>query len=419
MITGVSLKNKSEEECTNAILEIKGDHQVNGQTTKQIIFDREPGIVPARNSLNANGIELILKAAGQKVGLAEVSIRLVREKARATKARVRARFGYLPPNQLNMDLCMDSISVLNRIPKQGQSVTPYQVFTDKKPDYVWDMRAEWGEPIVVKKPKGVSSDLTVTGQWAIIVRRIMNGTGVLKVYLIQSKRYAYRLKFVRAKAPEWVLEALKDINPEANISFKDGEETQSNHNLHDLIDQIEAQDVTVVEDDEAVEIDDPIDGIGDKDKQTTVMQSIKSVKEAWDDNDYYPVKVEKIEDESTMQVEAQLEQIEPQSSGQYITRYGQVSRPPNRLIETAYVILKEMSDNNCNHDPDGYAKQTIECTYAMKALLFQKAMQEKPEEAMKALREEVLKAVTIGIWEPIHVKSLADEQQKMIIPRPW
>jgi hypothetical protein len=125
------------------------------------------------------------------------------------------------------------------------------------------------------------------------------------------------------------LEALKDIDPEANISFEDGEETQSNHNLHDLIDQIEAQDVIVVEDDEAVEIDDPIDGIGDKDKQTVVMQSIKSVEEAWDDNDYYPVKVEKVEDESTMQVEAQPEQIEPQSSCQYITRYGQVARPPN------------------------------------------------------------------------------------------
>jgi hypothetical protein len=41
----------------------------------------------------------------------------------------------------------------------------------------------------------------------------------------------------------------------------------------------------------------------------------------------------------------------------------------------------------------------------------------KPEEAMKALREEVLKAVKIGIWEPIHVKSLSEEQQKMIIPQ--
>ena len=38
---------------------------------------------------------------------AEVSIRLVREKARATKAGVRAMFGYMPANQFNVDLCMD------------------------------------------------------------------------------------------------------------------------------------------------------------------------------------------------------------------------------------------------------------------------------------------------------------------------
>jgi hypothetical protein len=60
------------------------------------VFDREPGIVPIEDKLLMNGIELKLKAIGQKVGLAEVSIRLVREKARAAKAGVRAKFNNLP-----------------------------------------------------------------------------------------------------------------------------------------------------------------------------------------------------------------------------------------------------------------------------------------------------------------------------------
>jgi hypothetical protein len=90
-----------------------------------------------------------------------------------------------------MDLCMDSISVLNRIPKQNQSKTPYKAFTGKNIDFVRDLRVEWGEPVVVKKPKGISSDLSVTGQWAVVVRRVMDGTGVIKVYLVQSKKYAY------------------------------------------------------------------------------------------------------------------------------------------------------------------------------------------------------------------------------------
>jgi hypothetical protein len=39
--------------------------------------------------------------------------------------------------------------------------------------------------------------MTVTGEWAVVVRRIMNGSGVLKVYLItgNSRQHAYRLQF--------------------------------------------------------------------------------------------------------------------------------------------------------------------------------------------------------------------------------
>ncbi len=58
-----------------------------------------------------------------------------------------------------------------------------------------DFRAEWGELIITKKTKKIASDLTVTGEWAAVVRRIMNGSGVLKVYLINSRKYAYRLQF--------------------------------------------------------------------------------------------------------------------------------------------------------------------------------------------------------------------------------
>ena len=31
-----------------------------------------------------------------------------------------------------------------------------------------------GELVIVKKPKGISSDLRVTGEWAMVVRRLMN-----------------------------------------------------------------------------------------------------------------------------------------------------------------------------------------------------------------------------------------------------
>ena len=120
-----------------------------------------------------------------------------------------------------MDLCLDSIQIMNRIPKMGKEESPYELFTRKEMDYLRDLRADWGEPVIVKKPKGIASDLKVTGQWAVVVRRIMNGTGVLKVYLIQTKKYAYHLQFQRAIATVWVSDALEQVSQMQNIGFKD------------------------------------------------------------------------------------------------------------------------------------------------------------------------------------------------------
>jgi hypothetical protein len=82
---------------------------------------------------------------------------------------VIAKYGYLPTNEFKVDLCLDSIAVMNRIPKIYSEKTPYQLFTDSTVDFVRDLRVDWGEPILVKKPKGIASDLQVTGQWAVVV----------------------------------------------------------------------------------------------------------------------------------------------------------------------------------------------------------------------------------------------------------
>jgi len=418
MMTGVPLKDKSEEVCTNAILQVKAVYARNRHELKQLVFDREPGIVPIEDELLKCGIELKLKAAGQKVGLAEVSIRLIREKARATKAGVRAKFGYLPPNQFNMDLCLDTIAVLNRIPKLDMEKTPCEMFTNGQVDYMRDFRVEWGEPIVVKKPKGISSDLKVTGQWAVVVRRIMNGTGVLKVYLVQSKRYAYRLHFARAIAPEWVLENLKDLSDNIQIGFEEESQGSEDAGLEAVIEeekQVEVFDNTYDPDPE----DDEVEIIGSSDRVQVVMQSIKSVEDAWNE---LAVKQEKIDEEISEETETEDDtKVEPEQQmgpGVYVTRLGRVSRPPNRLIETAYAVIRETYRQNFSEDCDDLKKEIVECTYAMgKALLFQKAVVDKPEEAMQALREEVIKAIKINIWHPVHLKDLTEEQKKLIIPQ--
>jgi hypothetical protein len=67
-----------------------------------------------------------------------------------------------------MDLCLDSILVLNQIPKQGLKKPFYNLFAESQKDYMQDFQVEWGEPVVVKKHKGAVSDLKVTGhgEWS-------------------------------------------------------------------------------------------------------------------------------------------------------------------------------------------------------------------------------------------------------------
>ena len=162
LIIGYALKDKTYGEVLHAIEYIDEQHKLAKHKLERLTFDRESSIVVMQEDIEARGIKLSLKAARQKVGLAEVSIRLIREEARATKAGVRAIYGYTPANQFNIDLCLDTISVLNRTMKDAYPRTPFEVFTGESIDFLRDFRCRWGELVIVKKPKGISSDLHVT-----------------------------------------------------------------------------------------------------------------------------------------------------------------------------------------------------------------------------------------------------------------
>ena len=232
LIIGYALKDKTYGEVLHAIEYIDEQHKLAKHKVERLTFDRESSIVVMQEDIETRGIKLSLKAAGQNVGLAEVSIRLIREKARATKAGVRAIYGYIPANQFNIELCLDTISILNRTTKDSYPLTPFELFSGESIDYLPDFRCRWGE---LKKPKGISSDLHVTGEWAMVVRRFMNKSGVFKVFLIGSRKYAYRLSFRRAKVPDWVITAMNSIG-EKSIGFEDDQREGTETNIDNLND---------------------------------------------------------------------------------------------------------------------------------------------------------------------------------------
>ena len=119
------------------------------------------------------------------------------------------------------------------------SATPHELFTGDKVDQNRDFRCRWGELVIVKKPKGIASDLKTTGEWAMVVRRSMNHTGVLKIYLIGTRSYAYRLKFVRATVPEWNITAIKSTGGRT-IGFEDDNENDLTLETRPIAQNIEA-----------------------------------------------------------------------------------------------------------------------------------------------------------------------------------
>jgi hypothetical protein len=238
------------------------------------------------------------------------------------------------------------------------------------------------------------------------------------VYLVQSEKYAYHLHFMHAVAPEWVLESLKELNSDVKIGF----EEDSLYDAEDISNVIAKEENKQDEMHESNPEDngDEVQFIGGHEQQQVILKSVKEAEDAWKNMSVKGevIKEEEEQDENEEQTEEEERLTQGEQSGHYVTRFGRVSCPPVRLMESTYAVLKETYHQNSYEGSDNKAKEAIECTYSMKkALLFDKAMVARPEEAMKALREEVIKAIRINIWHPIHPKDLSKEEQDLIIPQ--
>ncbi len=56
---------------------MKADYLLRGHAMSMQVFDRESGMTTTEERMKAEGVQLSFTAAGQKVGLAEVNIRII------------------------------------------------------------------------------------------------------------------------------------------------------------------------------------------------------------------------------------------------------------------------------------------------------------------------------------------------------
>lgn len=189
-----------------------------GHPMKVLRFDRESAMAGSSVGewFKSKGVELSMTGAGQKLGLAEVCGRIVKNRCRSTLAGILERFGYRYPAKWIPRLAADIVCILNRTARRGESLSPSQKFfgVASALDTVRDMRAAIGEVLLFKQPqRGASSPISVMkAEWGIVVSRRFDKRGVMEVYLIESKAYGHRFKFARLPVSAFVMDIVRGLS---------------------------------------------------------------------------------------------------------------------------------------------------------------------------------------------------------------
>lgn len=152
-------------------------------------------------------------------------MRTLKNTCRATKIAVYDKYGYMPPMSWNIDLVLDVNSSFNSLVRTGKAMFPIELLTGKPLERLRGLRGfPWGSVVLTKPPKkNEAASINVPkADYSVVVRRMWDRSGVLKVYQIVSGKYAYRLQAKKvAMVPEWVLNKLQNLNPSAVLGYED------------------------------------------------------------------------------------------------------------------------------------------------------------------------------------------------------
>ena len=382
----VDMQGKTEQDIKDAVRVVSGYHEMYGHKLKTLSFDRESAVVRIQNWLvEALHIRTKLKASNQKVGLAEIDIRLLKDGARATKSGVREQFGYNAPPQWNQDLCHHVNSCQNALVRTGMSKSPAELFTGRTLDGVRDLRGlHWGQPVLAKRPNVEgASDLREKAQWVVPVRCYRDGSGLVKVYVVETKKYAHRFKFAHAKPPARIMQLLSQISPSEQIGFEDEQQHGEQRGAAD----IDYDDVAIIDEEGFVERIEDTGGAESAVDQATLAEMYRQdVGEPMEPNPAY--------EQDIGEWGEHLHVSDQQEGGEQAERVGRYpvrERKPKRLEDYVYNITK------CN------------------AITYEKALKLRPESATQALNVELDNIDRKEVWHGVHEEDLSIEERGLII----
>ncbi len=121
-------------------------------------------------------------------------------------------------------------------------------------------------------------------------------------------------------------------------------------------------------------------------------------------------------EEGLSKIKDKMEVIDAQpmpEAGVYYARSRRAVEPPKRyVVEKISAVIKEvMCNDNLQNLETSEQTEVIEICGMMKTILFQHAVSEKPDEAMKALTKEVRMAVNDDIWDQVLLHDLTKKEK--------
>ena len=192
----VEVASKQKADILKAVQLLRNSFLESNFGMIEIRHDGEASLVNSVDDMNQLFIKTSLSTPGDHTSIAEVAIRVIKNKARATVEGL----GFKLPAHLVPYLISDVIFGMNMTLAEDRDETPNEIYHGRKFDVATHGRAQFGDFGYFRcDPKADKGNLAERATLGMVVGRVSNGGGSVRVFQPSRGTVVIRYKFQPAK----------------------------------------------------------------------------------------------------------------------------------------------------------------------------------------------------------------------------
>ncbi len=219
--------------------------ELKGLNVTSLESDRDPVLASLGN---VKQVEFSMTGGGTHEGVAERTIRLLKDKIRA----ILSNLPYDLPSSLQRWIVFYATTMTNVINRSSSiGVSAYEAYHGKKLNYKKDLKLEFGEYALVYRPaKQKNSLLHERCSGCICLGPTLNNRGTQIFFNIQSKRVIHSDNYKLAPMPDEVIEVLDNMAIQDNKELIETDDADDDYSTETLSDGEDDDDYSDIEEDE-------------------------------------------------------------------------------------------------------------------------------------------------------------------------